>query len=445
MYEFLPFPLRDPADEKRRMMTPVPDLLSRINHNCFYGRNDFGDGFRALVAGGGTGDTTIFLADQLAKRGGGHVVHLDQTEASIEVARQRAEQRGLSNITWLHRSILDLAEMEIEPFDYINCAGVLHHMPEPVQGLRALEAVLKPDGAICLMLYAKTGRSGVTTIRNALQVATRGETGQIPVVEVQNLLEKLPEFHSWKRGRTAATDVRTIRTDPNNVADTFLNPIEYTYSINEMADFVESVGDLIIQEWASFRGVPATFRGQYNPIFLLAGTGIDRRAQNLSQKEKYEIVENLDHSISLHTAYIRRRHEKKPLSLQDGVPYFPGRFEERVIKTLCALENGIVLRLANGMGIRISASPNTKRFLASVDDERTSHEIFTSLNFNRDELVAITSELSIMVLLDWINVRHKDVHAFYKPSDVTGDMFQFKKIDGEAVILNVLPEYEINS
>jgi hypothetical protein len=64
-YEAYPFPLRDPRDESRRLVITEQDCLGKLNHYCFAGRQEFGDGFRVLVAGGGTGDHTIFLAEQL--------------------------------------------------------------------------------------------------------------------------------------------------------------------------------------------------------------------------------------------------------------------------------------------------------------------------------------------------------------------------------------------
>ena len=62
-----------------------------------------GDRVCALVAGGGTGDATIFLAEQL--RGtNAEVVHLDMSQASIALAQARAQIRGLDNITWVQKS-----------------------------------------------------------------------------------------------------------------------------------------------------------------------------------------------------------------------------------------------------------------------------------------------------------------------------------------------------
>jgi hypothetical protein len=64
-YEHYPYPARIPEDERSRVIGTWLDDLGLLNHHCFRGRRRFNDGFRVLLAGGGTGDGTIFLAEQL--------------------------------------------------------------------------------------------------------------------------------------------------------------------------------------------------------------------------------------------------------------------------------------------------------------------------------------------------------------------------------------------
>ena len=154
------------------MLTWLEDL-PMINHYCFAGRQSFANGFRALVAGGGTGDATIFLAEQL-KHTDAQIVHLDMSQASIAIAQERAKIRGLTNISWLHDSLLNLPKLGLEKFDYINCSGVLHHLADPDDGFHALLSVLADDGAVGLMLYATTGRTSV------YQMQTTDASGQCP-------------------------------------------------------------------------------------------------------------------------------------------------------------------------------------------------------------------------------------------------------------------------
>jgi len=51
-YEDYPYPRRDPADEKNRLLLTHLDSVGKINHYCFKGRLQHDD-VRGLVAGEG--------------------------------------------------------------------------------------------------------------------------------------------------------------------------------------------------------------------------------------------------------------------------------------------------------------------------------------------------------------------------------------------------------
>ncbi len=98
-YELLPYPPVDPQDEKKRLQQTWTESLPMVNHYCFGGRQSFRQGFRALVAGGGTGDPTIYLAEQL-RHTDADIVHLDLNTVSIAIPQDRTITRGLKNIRW---------------------------------------------------------------------------------------------------------------------------------------------------------------------------------------------------------------------------------------------------------------------------------------------------------------------------------------------------------
>src|SRR5258708_25875796 len=106
-YEALPYPSRDPRDEAIRLITGTPSHILEINHYLFSGRLNFNRPFRALVAGGGTGDACIMLAQQLAdRRCPGEVVYLDLSSPSRQVCEARAKARRLRNVQFLTGSLL---------------------------------------------------------------------------------------------------------------------------------------------------------------------------------------------------------------------------------------------------------------------------------------------------------------------------------------------------
>ena len=189
-YETLPFPPRKAADERTRTK-PIHSTLAslvEISHFAFGGRFQqrfcacSGRPFRALVAGGGTGDATVQLAHELAelhKRwpscgyNRSQLVHLDLSTASVQLATERLRAGGLLHsahggdgsgpaVRLVAASLLSLPELRLGTFDYINLCGVLHHLPDPPKALAMIQRhALAEAGSIGLMVYGTLGRRGV--------------------------------------------------------------------------------------------------------------------------------------------------------------------------------------------------------------------------------------------------------------------------------------------
>jgi SAM-dependent methyltransferase len=105
-YENYPYPPRDPEHDKVEFNYPFTCGLDALNYYHYQGKRDFTKGFRALIAGGGTGDSAIALAEQ-CRDFDADIIHLDISETSINLAKERAKVRGLTNISWVHGSLLD--------------------------------------------------------------------------------------------------------------------------------------------------------------------------------------------------------------------------------------------------------------------------------------------------------------------------------------------------
>src|ERR1700729_3320990 len=97
-YEAYPYPHRDPRDEAKRLIVGSPGHLREIDHWIFGATRPVTVPLRALVAGGGSGDATIMLAQQMARIGRpGTVTWLDRSSAALKIAQGRATVRGLTN------------------------------------------------------------------------------------------------------------------------------------------------------------------------------------------------------------------------------------------------------------------------------------------------------------------------------------------------------------
>jgi SAM-dependent methyltransferase len=197
-YEAYPYPERDPRDEAKRLITGSPSDPREIDHFLFGGTRDWTKPLRALFAGGGTGDGLIQLAQLLsAAKRPYDITYIDLSKASRAVAEARAKMRGLSGITFHTGSLLDAAELG--PFDYIDCCGVLHHLPDPAAGFSALRGALSPDGGgLGFMVYAPYGRSGVYPLQEAFGALLKGLSPQDRLTTGKRIYEKLPAGHLFK-------------------------------------------------------------------------------------------------------------------------------------------------------------------------------------------------------------------------------------------------------
>ena len=108
-YEAYPYPARDPREEAKRLIVGSPSHLREVDHWIFGARRPASAPLRALVAGGGTGDGAIMLAQQMAWAGG-RARWSGSTAAAPRAASPRpGRRRGkLDNVRFEEGSILDL-------------------------------------------------------------------------------------------------------------------------------------------------------------------------------------------------------------------------------------------------------------------------------------------------------------------------------------------------
>ena len=301
-YERFPYPQRDPADEKHRLIGTWLDDLRMVNHHCFRGSRKFDQGFRVLVAGGGTGDGTIFLAEQL-REVDAKVVHLDFSRAAIDVAKARANVRGLSNIEWVEASLLALPQLGIGPFDLINCVGVLHHLKEPERGMDALLSVLAPDGALIMLVYAQYGRTGVYQMQELLRrLNLSAGDDATRIRRARALLAALPRTNWFKRGEDLHRD--HAAGGDAGLYDLLLHPQDRAYTVPQLYEWlVDRCGlHLSFSDW--HRGRLPYEVGHY---LERADAELLATARALPERERQATAELIGGDIITHSCYATRR------------------------------------------------------------------------------------------------------------------------------------------
>ncbi|PSL21652.1 class I SAM-dependent methyltransferase [Shimia abyssi] len=286
-YDTYPYPSRDPKDERKRLVTGSPSFPAEIDHYVFGGKRKWRDGTRILVAGGGTGDALVQMAQILtsAKRPY-EITYIDLSVTAREIAEARIAERKLGNVTFHTGSLLDAPEFG--EFDYIDCCGVLHHLPEPDAGFDALSRALAPDGGIGLMVYAPYGRSGVYPLQSAFGALSKGMSAKDRLAIGRATIKEVPGAHPFKRN----TRVVDHKTSDAEFYDLLLHSQDRPYTVGELNSALTSAG----LQTAGFMPM-----AQYDlNRFLPKGV---QRPEGMSDLESMEVAEKLSGSIKTHVAY----------------------------------------------------------------------------------------------------------------------------------------------
>lgn len=362
-YEAYPYPARDPADEAHRLITGSPSHILEIEH--FVLRGGRAGDLRALVAGGGTGDGAIMLAQQLADRGTGSVTYLDMSSASLAVAQGRARARGLENISFHQGSLLDLPGMGWRPFDYIDCCGVLHHLADPAAGLAALVAVLATGGGLGLMLYGELGRTGVYPAQRAIaRLAGDGPAGE-RLALARKLTEALPDGNWLKRNDHVMDH---LAGDDAGFYDLLLHSRDRAYLVGEIMTLMAEAGLRI----SAF--MPA---GAYRPETYLNDGDLIERAAALSQADRWALAEELSGALKTHAFYAVRRADKDHGAAQGFEPRMvPVLREMRADRLAASLSQSPGLNATlGGASRRFEVSTQAPAIIALIDGKRSLRQI----------------------------------------------------------------------
>jgi SAM-dependent methyltransferase len=369
-YEAYPYPHRDPRDEAKRLIVGSPGHLREIDHWVFGATRPASRPLHALIAGGGSGDATIMLATQMAREGReGTVTWLDRSAAALKLARARANARGLTNIVWEQRSLLDLPGSGLGPFDYIDCCGVLHHLPDPEAGARALLSVLAPGGGMGLMVYAPYGRTGVYMLQEGLRLLA--PAGQDPAARLdvaRRVMRHLPET-AWLRANKSVSD--HLSGGDAGLYDLLLNPRDRAYTVAGLHDLLARVG-LSVACWVE----PI----RYDPVPLLPDPRLRARIAALQPLQRAALTEALAGNIAAHIVYCTRAGEppvRRDPFAADAVPVGRELTGEDLAKGIQA--NNTLFVGLDGLRVPVALPPMAAAILRLVDGKRSVGEIEAAL------------------------------------------------------------------
>ncbi|QDZ39230.1 class I SAM-dependent methyltransferase [Euhalothece natronophila Z-M001] len=290
LYNAYPFPPEPLLDE------PPPGYNWRWSWTAAYdfctGRKPAQQDIRILDAGCGTGVGTEYLVHLNPEAS---VIGIDISPEALKVAQERCQRSGGADRVTFQEMNVEQAHTLEGQFEMINCVGVLHHLPDPVAGIKALASKLAPGGIMHIFVYGELGRWEVRLMQNAIALLQPNDY-QEGVNIGRKLFEILPENNrivKREKERWALDNQRDAC-----FADMYVHPQEIDYNINTLFD-------LIKESWLDFVGFS---NPQFWQLERLLGDDpkILERAKQLSEREQYRLIESLDPEVTHYEFFLSK-------------------------------------------------------------------------------------------------------------------------------------------
>lgn len=286
LYNTYPFPPEPLLDE------PPPGYNWRWNwvaaHNFCTGQKPKRENIRILDAGCGTGVGTEYLIHLNPQA---EIVAIDLSEKALEVAQTRCQRSGVirNRVTFQHLN-LENADQLAGQFDYINSVGVLHHLPDPIKGIQALANKLAPGGFFHIFVYAELGRWEIQLMQQAIALLQGEKRGDYRdgVAVGRQIFGALPDHNRIVKREKERWSLENHRDE--SFADMYVHPQETDYNIHTLFELIDASG--------------LEFIGFSNPQYwqlerlLEKAPDLMERAKNLSERDRYRLIELLDPEIT---------------------------------------------------------------------------------------------------------------------------------------------------
>lgn len=294
LYNTYPFP-PDPLSD-----APPPGYNWRWTwvaaHSFCTGRAPDREDIRILDAGCGTGNGTDYLVHLNPQA---QVTAIDLSEGALNVARERCRRSGATRVEFLQMPLEEAASQLPGEFDLINCVGVLHHLPNPIAGIQSLAQKLAPGGLFHIFVYGALGRWEIQRMQGAIALLQGGQRGDYRdgVAVGRELFATLPSDNPLVQREQERWAGENRRDEC--FADMYVHPCEVDYTIPTLFELIDAAG--------------LEFVGFSNPQFwqlerLLGNSPLlMERAAQLGERDRYQLIENLDPKAVTHYEFFLAR------------------------------------------------------------------------------------------------------------------------------------------
>ena len=357
-----PPPLENLEKYQRQWQDPQ---RRRADFHLFWPDRAYKEDQSILVAGCGTSQA----AKHALRWPAAQIFAIDCSATSVRRTEQLKKKYDLKNLEVRQLPIEQATDLGMS-FDQIVCTGVLHHLPDPDAGLSALRTVLKPDGAMQLMVYAPYGRAGVYMLQEFCRRIGL-HANDTDIRELIAALESLPPGHALQSLLSQAPDFRNEAA----LADALLHPQDRAYSVPQLFDFLQKAG-LVFGRW--LRQAPYSVH-----CGVIARIPPVNRMAHLPLPEQFAAVElfrgtMLRHSVTAYPSDGPNPSQKISFSGDACFAYVPIRMSD----TICVQERlpaGSAAVLINQThtyrDLFFPIGPAQKNLFDAIDGVRTLEEI----------------------------------------------------------------------
>ena len=220
-YELYPYPHYPLLASVRRSDTYASNLAALWSR--FNGEFPAPDS-RILIAGCGSFAPYPFALSNPATP----ITALDLSTRSLRRARLHCLLHGVRGVDFRAGDLCDPQMLHGE-FGMIDAYGVLHHLEDPLAGLRTLGARLAPGGILRVMVYSSYARREEESIRRALRLLKIRDPEA-----VRALIARAAPKSRLRRFTDASDEV----AQKSGLADALLHPLVRTYRIDSFMDLV---------------------------------------------------------------------------------------------------------------------------------------------------------------------------------------------------------------
>ena len=355
-YERYPYPR--PIDSLEKYRRFGQDRQGRrAEYHLFWPEKPYREDQCILIAGCGTSQA----AKHALRWPAAQVIGIDFSATSVRCTEELKRKYNLSNLQVRQLPIDRVNDLEMS-FDQIICTGVLHHLSDPDAGLRALRSVLKPDGAMHLMVYAPYGRAGIYMLQEfCRRIGIHGNNEEIR--DLIAALTAIPPGHPLENLLNESPDFRQEAA----LADALLNPQDRSYSVPELFDFIEKAG-LTFGRWIK--------QASYNPhCGVMEKIPQASRLKELSVPEQYAAVELFRGTMVRHSMVAYRDDSPRgPQPIGFAGDAWLGYVPLRLPDTICVQE-----RLPRGAaGVLINRTHAYRDLIMPVDS--TEKRLFDAID-----------------------------------------------------------------